>query len=434
MSAGPKGKQSKDMATQLAIIYKPIRSLEPYANNARTHSPDQIYQIARSIQKFGFTNPVLVDGKNGVIAGHGRILAAKELGMSEVPTIELASMTEAQKRAYIIADNKLALNAGWDNDILRLELAEIRELGEDLSITGFSDDEIASLMGPTAGLTDPDDIPEVVEAVSRLGDCWVLGNHRLICGDSTDSSVLARILGPAQLDCVFTSPPYAVGVDYGGYDDTIDNLREMLPKLASQWINYVRPGGFAVVNFGDLVKGKDAAGSVEMTEYPMALEYWPAFTSSGWKLWTRRIWCKPRASAGSMQCIQSNRAATNWEHVWTWRKDGPRMFVGQITGNYPSQTGWFDTTHEHKLTVGLDVHGAGMPVTVASRGLIWHSKIHGACFEPFSGTGTTIIAAEMTGRHCYAIEINPAYVDIAVKRWENFTGKKAVLDGSPETA
>src|SRR5450631_1614000 len=163
------------MDCNLSVEYRPLDGLIPYVRNARTHSAEQIAQIAASIREFGFTNPILVDGENGIIAGHGRLLAARKLGTSEVPVIELAGMTEAQKRAYIIADNKLALNAGWDTGILKLELAEISELGEDLSITGFSEDEIARLMGDKLGLTDPDDVPEVEEPVSRLGDCWVLG-------------------------------------------------------------------------------------------------------------------------------------------------------------------------------------------------------------------------------------------------------------------
>lgn len=169
----------------LHVEYRPLSALIPYARNARTHSDAQIAEIAASIREFGFTNPVLVDGHNGIIAGHGRVLAARKLGMTEVPVIELAGMSEAQKRAYILADNKIALNAGWDREKLTIELGELAGLGFDLGLTGFAEDEIAGLLSAgNAGLTDPDDIPEIQEtAVSRRGDCWLLGTHRLACGE-----------------------------------------------------------------------------------------------------------------------------------------------------------------------------------------------------------------------------------------------------------
>ena len=168
-----------------------------YARNARTHSEEQVAQIAASIREFGFTNPVLTDGNNGIIAGHGRVLAARKLGLAEVPVIELAHLTPAQRRAYVLADNKLALNAGWDEDLLRLELAELQDLGFDLGLTGFDEDEIAGFLAdPTTGLTDPDDIPPLPETpVTRPGDVWLLGRHRLACGDCTDPAVVSAVLG-----------------------------------------------------------------------------------------------------------------------------------------------------------------------------------------------------------------------------------------------
>jgi hypothetical protein len=199
----------------LRVEYRPLDGLIPYARNARTHSEAQVAQIAASIKEFGWTNPVLVDGDNGVIAGHGRLLASRKLGMVEVPVIELAGLSDAAKRAYILADNKLALNAGWDEAMLGLEVGELSALGVDMTLAGFSDRELQALAAcQHAGLTDPDETPETpAEPVTRPGDLWVLGRHRLICGDSTDGAVVANLLGDAKPHLMITDPPYGVSYD-----------------------------------------------------------------------------------------------------------------------------------------------------------------------------------------------------------------------------
>lgn len=197
--------------------YKPraVAELIPYARNARTHSDAQVAQIAASIREFGFTNPLLVDAERNVIAGHGRLLAARKLGLTEVPTLELAHLSEAQRRAYVIADNRLALSAGWDDDLLRLELGELQADGFDLALTGFDLDEITGLLAePSTGLTDPDDVPAAPEVpVSRLGDLWLLGRHRLLCGDSTDPATVERVLAGVRPHLMVTDPPYGVEYD-----------------------------------------------------------------------------------------------------------------------------------------------------------------------------------------------------------------------------
>jgi hypothetical protein len=200
---------------KLQVTYRPVAALIPYARNARTHSDAQVAEIAASIRAFGFTNPILVDGDNGIIAGHGRLLAARKLGMETVPVIELAGMTDAEKRAYIIADNKLALNAGWDVDLLRGEFEDLQGLGFDLSLTGFGDDELASIMNVgRIGLTDPDDVPEPPPVpVSRPGDVWLLGRHRLLCGDSTNPADVERALNGVAPHLMVTDPPYGVSYD-----------------------------------------------------------------------------------------------------------------------------------------------------------------------------------------------------------------------------
>lgn len=202
----------------------------------------------------------------------------------------------------------------------------------------------------------------------------------------------------------------------------------MLPKIADIWKGILRDGGFAVTNFGDILSGKDLSGSVTPCEYPMALEYFPVFRKAGYVLWSRRVWCKPGAACGSSRhCIGTNRAASNYEHVWTWKLPGTPPVDDQISGKWPSQNGWFDTSHDNHLDVGLKTHGAGMPVAVASRSITWHSQSGGIVHEPFCGTGTTVIACEQLGRLCFGMEISPRYCDIIVARFEQYAGEKAVL-------
>lgn len=414
----------------MTIEKLPIDLLVPYARNSRTHNDAQVAQIAASIREFGFTNPVLIDEKSSIIAGHGRVLAARKIGLGEIPCIRLSHLSDSQKRAYVIADNKLALNAGWDDEMLRLELADLKAADFDLSLVGFDKDELAEILQMDDANPDADAEPQIDKADElrekwgvETGQLWQLGEHRIICGDCTSEPVVDKLMGSDQADCVFTSPPYAVGVDYGEtYTDNIENLRCMLPKLSVIWLKIVKPGGFAVINFGDIITGQKIVGSDTPCEYPMALEYWPVFRKDGWSLWSRRIWCKPGAGTGSMQCISSNRAATNWEHIWTWKKPGPAMFTSQTTGDYPSQNGWIDSTGTEKMAYGLKDHGAGMPPYPAKYSVSNHSMVGGIVVESFSGTGTTIVACEQLGRKCRAFEINPAYVAVALQRWADATG------------
>lgn len=252
-----------------------------------------------------------------------------------------------------------------------------------------------------------------------VGKLVLKSKHRLACGDCTDSVVASKATAGEKVDCVFTSPPYAVGIDYGSYQDTIENLRTMLPKLAELWKSLIVAGGFAVINYGDIVSGRELADSETPCEYPMSLEYWPVFRNAGYTLWSRRIWCKPAAACGSSRhCIGTNRAASNYEHVWTWKLPGAPPIDDQISGQWPSQAGWFDTSHDNHLEVGLKVHGAGMPVAVASRSITWHCRKGYPVFEPFGGTGTTLIAAHRLGRRAFLCELEPKYCDIIIRRAE----------------
>ena len=417
---------------ELQVTMVPIDSLIPYARNARTHSEEQVAQIAGSIKEFGFNDPIAIDGEGVIIEGHGRVMAARKLGLQTVPVIRLEHMSDSQKRAYILAHNKIALNAGWDEDMLKAELGALAAESFELTLAGFDEKEISQAL--SGDPSDADAEPQVDKAEElrdkwgvETGQLWKLGEHRLMCGDSTDPTVVKRAMGGEQADCVFTSPPYAVGIDYGEtYRDTIESLRGMLPKLAELWAGIVQPGGFAVVNFGDIISGRSVVGTEEPCEYPMSIEYWPVFKAAGWNLWSRRIWCKPIARVSAPWCASSNRSATNFEHVWTWKLRGPAI-VGRVAGPMDSQTGWFDTTKLSGVAVGKDDHGAGMPTGCAQWMIGVHSRASGIVHEPFSGTGTTLIACEQLGRKCRAIEISPGYVAVAIQRWADATGKKPEL-------
>lgn len=391
----------------LAIDYRPLASLIPFAKNARTHSDAQVAQIAASIREFGWTNPILVDTEDGIIAGHGRLLAARKLGMDAVPVIELAGLSEAQKRALVIADNKLALNAGWDEELLGLELADLVALGFDLALTGFDELEIARLTNPgSAGLTDPDAIPDVPEApVSLYGDLWLLGNHRLICGDSTNAADVARVLGNVRPHLLVSDPPYGVSYDPAWRERFSDagNLAtgKVLNDDRADWREAwaLFPGDVMYVWHGAL-HATTVAASLE---------------ASGFAVRSQIIWDKTRLVIG--------RGDYHWQHEPAWyavRKGK----TGHWAGDRKQTTVW--AIPHRKSPTG---HGTEKPVECMKRPIENNSSPGQAVYEPFCGSGTTIIAAEMTGRVCHAIELDPRYVDIAIRRWQEFTGLDATLDG-----
>lgn len=399
-----------------------VVSLVPYAKNARTHSPAQIDQIAASIREWGWTVPVLVDEQGTIIAGHGRILAAQKLGIADVPVMVANGWSETQKRAYILADNKLALNAGWDDALLGLELAELDGLGFDLELTGFSLDEIAGLtVDKTEGLTDPDDVPEPpVEPVTRLGDVWVLGKHRIICGDSTDALVVEKVLAGVSPHLMVTDPPY--GVEYD-----------------ANWRNEAMP------EKNDAKRWKDGSGSPTGAVMNDSKADW----SEAWALFpgdVAYVW-----HAGNMARIVADSLLAcdlNIRAQIIWSKS--QFVIGR--GDYHPQhepcwyavrkgkTGHYDGGRKQSTIWQIDKprksetgHSTQKPVECMKRPIENNSSVGQAVYEPFSGSGTTIIAGEMTGRCIYAIELSPAYVDVAVKRWQDFTGEQAVLEGDCRT-
>jgi len=363
--------------------------------------------LSPSIREFGWTNPILVDGDNGVIAGHGRVLAARKLGMATVPVIELAGLSEAEKRAYIIADNKLALNAGWDRDLLGLELGDLDSLGFDLSLTGFGEEELAGLLNlGNPGLTDPDDIPDLPdEPVSRAGDVWLLGEHRLVCGDSTRMTDVDRALNGVRPHLAVCDPPYGVNYDpawrqrfTGGRSNLATGavLNDDRADWREAWALF--PGDVAYVWHGALHAG-EVADSLE---------------AAGFAIRSQIIWDKGRLVIG--------RGDYHWRHEPCWyavRKGA----TGHWEGGRSQTTVW-EIRHRRNESG----HGTEKPVECMKRPIENNSSPGQAVYEPFCGSGTTIIAAEITGRSCHAIELNPAYVDVAVRRWEAFTGDKAVLE------
>jgi DNA modification methylase len=400
----------------MKIKMTPVAQLVPYAANARTHSEQQIAQIAASITEFGFTNPILTGADNIIIAGHGRLLAAQQLGIDKVPVIVLEHLDEAQRRALVIADNKLAENAGWDEELLRVELAALDDLDFDLDLMGFSDEELENLLGDpdlTLGEAEgEDDIPEPPEEpVSRPGDLWVLGNHRLLCGDATVATDVERVLGDVRPLLMVTDPPYGVKYDPGWRNQTGASATKRTGKVLNDdradwreaWDLF--PGDVAYVWHGAL----HAATVAESLE------------AAGFNVRSQIIWAKDR--------LVLSRGDYHWQHEPCWyavKKSGK----GHWAGDRKQTTLWQIANKDQDADT---VHGTQKPVECMRRPILNNSSRGQAIYEPFMGSGNTLIAAETTGRVCHGIELNPAYVDVAVERWQQFTGQQAVLDGTDQT-
>lgn len=391
-----------------------IASLIPYARNARTHSSQQVAQIAASIAEWGWTVPVLVDEAGGIIAGHGRVLAARQLQLSEVPVMVASGWSEAQKRAYVLADNQLALNAGWDEELLKLELGDLAASEFDLSLTGFSDAELARLqLFGSEGLTDPDDVPDApLDPVSQTGDLWLMGRHRLLCGDSTDADDVARVLAGVIPHLMVTDPPY--GVEY----DPAWRVRARVADAGNTAVGTVLnddradwraawqlfPGDVAYVWHGGLHAGTVADSLV----------------AAGFCLRSQIIWDKGQ--------LVLSRGDYHWQHEPCWYAVREKA-RGQWAGDRKQTTVWNIPKPQRNETG----HATQKPVECMKRPIENNSSAGQAVYEPFSGSGTTIIAAEMTGRICHALELSPAYVDVAVQRWQQFTGEEARLEGNGRT-
>jgi len=430
-----------------------VESLVPSARNARTHSDDQVGQIAAAIREWGWTTPVLVDEHDEIIAGHGRVLAAKQLGLAQVPVIIARGWSEAQKRAYMIADNKIALNSGWDSSLLKIELGELKLGGFDVTLTGFAPLELSSIIGGFGGeRTDADEIPEAPPIpVSAPGDVWVLGRHRLACGDSTDPATIQRLMAGDVADLCFTSPPYGQQRDYeAGIADWLVLMKGVFGVLP------VKREAQVLVNLGLIHKNNEVVPYWEPWVEWMRAGGWRRF---GWYVWDQGPgmpgdWNGRLAPAHEF-IFHFNRVADRVrktkekmpENVAVMTRAGARGGMRRKDGTVGRRSNVAAGLQprkipdsvvrvmRHKHGKGGDrlAHPAVFPVDLASEMLTAFSDTGDMVFEPFSGSGTTIIAAHRHDRVCRAVELAPIYVDIAVRRWERFTGDAAVLESDGRT-
>lgn len=375
-----------------------VSALIPYAKNSRTHDDAQVAQIASSIKEFGWTNPILVDGDKGIIAGHGRLMAARKLKMDKVPVIELKDMTEAQKKAYVIADNRLALNAGWDNAMLTIELQDLDTEGFDLSLTGFDKDELDALLNPvteTEGLTDEDDVPEVPEEPkTKLGDIYILGNHRLMCGDSTSIDAVEKLMDGQKADMVFTDPPY--GVDYKGINnDSRDGLEDLLR------------GAFA-----NYFASSKSGASIYCFHSDRCADVFHKVFREFFHFSSMIIWAK-----NSLTLSQTDYQSQHEPCLYGWMDNGAHSWYSDR-----KQTSVWNFDKERVIG-----HTTPKPVALVEKAINNSSKGGDLIIDLFGGSGSTMIACEKQGRSARIMELDPKYCDVIVKRWEDFTGKKAVL-------
>ncbi len=432
----------------LNVDHRKVETLIPYARNPRTHSDAQVAKIAASIVEYGWTNPVLVDGDNGVIAGHGRLAAARKLGLDEVPVIELGHLTPAQKRAYVISDNRLALDAGWDEELLALELAELSEAGYDLALTGFDESEIDALLadettggdgeqeeGSDDAAEDVPDAPAI--PVSRVGDVWALGPHRLICGDAADANVVAALMQSERARLCFTSPPYGNQRDYttGGIADWDALMRGVFAQLP------MADDAQVLVNLGLIHRDNEF------------VPYWDGWLgwmrTQGWRRFAWYVWDQGPGMPGDW----AGRFAPSFEFVFHFnrasrkpnkivpckhagqeshlRADGSSTAMRSKEGEVGGWTHAGQPTQDtripdsvirvmrHKGKIGQDIdHPAVFPVALPQFVIEAYSDEGDLVFEPFGGSGTTMLAAERIGRICRTVEIAPEYVDVAVRRFQ----------------
>ena len=375
----------------------PVNRLVPYERNARTHSPEQVAQIAASIAEFGFTNPILVASDAGIIAGHGRLEAAKQLGLAEVPVVVLDHLSDAQRRAYVLADNQLALNAGWDADLLRIELQELEAQEFDLSLLGFSEDELSELLPEVEQLKaeehgDPDEVPEPpAEPITKPGDLWILGNHRLLCGDSTNIQHFERLMDGQKVDMVFTDPPYGFNYTKKSDGSSIANDGAEFEQVISDALSFVQVDTAYIC--GDV---KTAGAFLRAT-------------SCLGEPKNCIVWVKPIQH-------RMHRYEPCHELIWFWGDNGSPFYGANV----------FEAKREIQK-----FHPTVKPIELIEYCLGSH-KDKRTVLDLFGGSGSTLIACEKTGRHARLMELDPRYCDVIVKRWQAFTGKTATLESTGE--
>jgi DNA modification methylase len=392
-----------------------VERLLPYARNARTHSEGQVAQVAASIAEFGFVNPILVGSDRVIIAGHARLLAARKLGMREVPIIMLEHLSEAQRRALVIADNRLALNAGWDEEMLALELGALREEDFSLDLLGFDDEELNRLLAAddaAEGLTDEDSVPEVGETtVSQTADLWNLGDHKLLVGDATVAVDVHRLMGADAADCVFADPPY--NIDYQGYTEkkltiqndrmSLEQFKRFLQESFKSLRQAVKPGASLYV----------CHASSWQREFQNALE------AAGFEIRCQIIWGKNTFAWGF------GRYKFQHEPIFYCHVAGQK---DSWYGNKSQSTLW-----EEKKPSANRLHPTMKPVELVERALVNSSRAGDLILDLFGGSGSTLIGCERRDRKARLMEIDPKYADVIVRRYQDYSGKRAVLDGDGRT-
>src|SRR5579885_1648782 len=436
---------------QSLIEHWPVERLIPYGRNARTHSEEQVAQIAASIAEFGWTNPILIGPDGVLIAGHARLAAARRLKMTEVPVIVLEHLTESQRRALVLADNKLALNAGWDEETLRAELEALSKEGFDLDIVGFTDEEIEALLhegdNPDEGLTDEDAVPEPLEApVSRRGDLWILGEHRLLCGDSASAEDVGRLVEGAAIDLVNTDPPYNVRVEprsnnaiaaglssfaglqhhqsfdvHRGASKAKATTKKLRPKDRALANDFMKDGDYEQLLrqwFGNIAAALKPGGPFYLWGgYANCANYPPALAECGLYFSQAIIWVKEHPVL--------TRKDYMGNHEWCfygWREGAAHWFNPEITNAT-------DVWSVKKVNPTAMVHLTEKPVELAARALTYSSRPGETVLDLFGGSGSTLIACEKLGRRARLMELDPHYCDVVVRRWEQYSGAKARLDG-----
>ena len=397
------------------IVHWPLEKLIPYARNPRTHSAGQVAQIAASIASFGFNVPILVDTKDGIIAGHGRLLAARKLGLTHVPVIVLDHLTDAQKRAYIIADNQLALNADWDEELLRTELAALQDEDFNVALIGFEDEELARLLAAQdaiEGLTDEDAVPDLSEtSISTAGDLWILGSHKLLVGDATHTAAVAKLMNGALADLVFTDPPY--NVDYEGYTEerlkiegdrmSDADFKQFLEATFCSYRTIVKPGASMYV----------CHSSSWQREFQNAMD------SAGFEVRCQIIWAKNTFAWGF------GRYKFQHEPIFYAHMSGQKdMWYGDKTQS---------TLWQEKKPAANRIHPTAKPVELVERALLNSSKSGDIVADLFGGSGSTLIGCERRERHARLMEIDPKYADCIVRRFQDYTEKQARLEADGRT-
>ena len=389
-----------------------IDRLKPYENNARTHSEEQVNKIVRSIEEFGFINPVLIDGDYGIIAGHGRVMAAKKMGMTEVPCLFVEDLTDAQKRAYIIADNKLALDAGWDEHLLHIELAELQEMDFDITLTGFEleefeDDEPQEVVEDDYDGTPPE------EPRTKLGDIWQLGRHRLMCGDSTDRATIDTLLDGEKVDMIYTDPPYGMNLDtdYSSMQNHLDFAKEKGftggKKYDSGVVDDFNPKMIStILDLG--VKETFLWGADYFAELL------PDKNDGSWVVWDKRA-----NGNDDVEADYSSDKMYGSCFELCWSKNRHKRDIARV-----KWAGVFGTEQEFDRRRH---HPTQKPIKLSTWFIERYSKEDEVILDLFGGSGSTLIACEQLDRTCFMMELDPKYCDVIIDRWEQFTGEKAVL-------